>query len=302
MLWGRNSRAVVDAINPKLDEIRHSLPPGVTLEPYYDRTDLIRKTIGTVERNLLEGGLLVVTVLFLMLGSLRSGLLVATAIPLSMLCAFIGMAQAGISGNLMSLGAIDFGLIVDGSVVLVEAMLRGGAHETGEKRVRAMTDAALEVARPVAFAVGIITVVYLPILTLGGIEGKMFRPMAYTVVFALVGSLLLALTLVPALAAVALGRKPRTEEPFLVRWSKRAYAPVLRSATQHRIIVVCAALVLVAIGAAIGPFLGAEFIPKLDEGAFAIEVTRAAGVSLEQSIRDTTIMEKTLTKKLASPL
>ena len=224
MLWGRNSRTVVDALKDKIETLGGSLPPGVTIRPYYDRTDLIRRTIRTVIHNLFAGGLLVVAVLLLTLGSLRAGLLVALAIPLSMLCAFVGMVAAGISGNLMSLGAIDFGLIVDGAVVMVEAMARRGAGQTGQNRLRVMQETARQMARPVAFAVGIIIVVYLPILTLRGIEGKMFRPMALTVVFALAGSLLLALTLVPLLGSVLLQRGLPSREPFFVRWLHRAYA------------------------------------------------------------------------------
>jgi cobalt-zinc-cadmium resistance protein CzcA len=294
MLWGRNSRTVVDALKAKIDAISGSLPPGTTIRPYYDRTDLIRRTIRTVIHNLTAGGLLVIAVLLLTLGSLRAGLLVALAIPLSMLCAFVGMFAAGISGNLMSLGAIDFGLIVDGSVVMVEAMARRGAGEAGSRRLRAMQEAALEMARPVAFAVGIIIVVYLPILTLRGIEGKMFRPMAFTVVFALAGSLLLALTLVPLLASVLLQRRLPAREPFLIRGFHWAYGPALARAASRPVLVVAGAGILVVAGAALAPFLGAEFIPRLDEGAIAIEVMRLPGVSLPGALRDAAAIERTL--------
>ncbi|MCL7991911.1 MAG: efflux RND transporter permease subunit, partial [marine benthic group bacterium] len=189
MLMGENSREVVNRVKDRIESLRGSLPAGVTIETFYDRTDLVRRTIHTVEKNLLEGGLLVVAVLLLMLGNLRGGLIVASAIPLSMLFAFVGMVRAGVSGNLMSLGAIDFGLIVDGSVVMIENVFRKMSEEGSDQRetLDVVRDASVEVARPVAFAVGIIMIVYLPILTLSGVEGKMFGPMAMTVLFALGG-------------------------------------------------------------------------------------------------------------------
>ncbi|NNM05604.1 MAG: efflux RND transporter permease subunit [Gemmatimonadetes bacterium] len=204
MLMGENSRVVVERVKEKVQGLTESLPPGVTIEPFYDRTDLVRRTIHTVEKNLIEGGILVIAVLLLMLGSLRGGLIVASAIPLAMLFAFIGMVRAGVSGNLMSLGAIDFGLIVDGSVVMIENVFRlmSDKRSKGKPIQSVVREATMEVARPVAFAVGIIIIVYIPILTLTGVEGKMFRPMALTVMFALVGSLILALTLVPVLACL----------------------------------------------------------------------------------------------------
>ena len=195
MLMGENARVVADRVKTELEVIKSSLPKGVTVDSYYDRTDLVRKTIGTVSTNLIEGGILVIAVLLLMLGNVRGGLIVAAAIPLSMLFAFTGMVEAGLSGNLMSLGAIDFGLIVDGSVVMIENIVRrlGEARTAGRSKDDVIRDAGREVARPVFFAVLIIIIVYLPILTLEGVEGKMFRPMALTVVFALIGSLVLAL-------------------------------------------------------------------------------------------------------------
>ena len=204
MLIGENSGAVAERVKAKLQDIQPFLPKGVSVVPLYDRTDLVRRTIATVRRNLIEGGLLVVAVLLLLLGSWRGGLIVATAIPLSMLVAFTGMVEANISGNLMSLGAIDFGLIVDGSVVMVENIIRHLAdRRDGASVMDTVRAAAHEVARPIFFAVAIIVLVYLPILALGGVEGKMFRPMAATVLFALLGSLLFALTLMPALSFFA---------------------------------------------------------------------------------------------------
>jgi cobalt-zinc-cadmium resistance protein CzcA len=193
MLMGENSRVVSDRVNEKIKEIQKTLPKGVTIDTFYDRTDLVQRTIHTVGKNLLEGGLLVILVLLLLLGSLRGGLIVAASIPLSMLAAFIAMKAAGISGNLMSLGAIDFGLIVDGSVVMIENIFRVVHERHGEREVshlEKVRSAAHQVARPVVFAVGIIMIVYLPLLALRGVEGKMFRPMALTVVFALAASLL----------------------------------------------------------------------------------------------------------------
>ena len=203
MLMGENARVVVKEVKDKIEQIEKTLPEGVTIDTFYDRTELVQRTIKTVATNLIEGGLLVILVLLLLLGNLRGGLIVASAIPLSMLVAFTGMKLAGLSGNLMSLGAIDFGLIVDGSVVMIENIVRVLHERRDEKdvaHIEKVRAAALEVARPVVFAVGIIMIVYLPILGLRGIEGKMFQPMALTVVFALAGSLVCALTLMPVLA------------------------------------------------------------------------------------------------------
>jgi len=298
MLMGENSRDVAARVDAKIAEIRNTLPEGVTIETFYDRTELVRRTIGTVRTNLLEGGFLVVAVLLLLLGSLRGGLIVALAIPLSMLCAFIGMLYAGVSGNLMSLGAIDFGLIVDGSVVLVENVFRMMAQRregsTSEHTVR---EASREVARPIGFAVGIIMIVYLPILTLRGIEGKMFRPMAVTVVFALAASLLLALTVVPVLSALFIKRPPRHHETWLVRWLRRGYEPALLFAVGHRAIIVGCAAMVFALGVAIAPFLGGEFVPKLDEGAIALQVWRLPSVAVEEAASQSTRLEQVLRRE-----
>ena len=229
MLMGENSRVVAERVREELETIKRSLPKGVAIDPYYDRTELVKKTIATVERNLIEGGILVVAVLLLLLGNVRGGLIVASAIPLSMLFAFTGMVQAGLSGNLMSLGAIDFGLIVDGSVVMIENIVRrlGEQHRSGVSREEIIREAGREVARPIFFAVLIIAIVYLPILTLQGVEGKMFRPMALTVVFALIGSLILALTLMPVLAAVLFRGAISEREPRIMQWLKDRYRPLL---------------------------------------------------------------------------
>jgi cobalt-zinc-cadmium resistance protein CzcA len=296
MLMGENSRDVVNRVKEKIESLRGSLPAGVTIDTFYDRTDLVRRTIRTVERNLFEGGLLVVAVLLLMLGNLRGGLIVASAIPLSMLFAFVGMVRAGVSGNLMSLGAIDFGLIVDGSVVMIENVFRMMGEEGSEDRdtLDIVREASVEVARPVAFAVGIIMIVYLPILTLSGVEGKMFGPMAMTVLFALGGSLILALTLIPVLASLLLHKRPRHHETRFVRMLQRAYQPLLDRALNHRLAVVTSAAFLFVAGLGISTQLGAEFIPKLDEGAIALQVWRLPSVSVEEAASQSTHMESVI--------
>jgi cobalt-zinc-cadmium resistance protein CzcA len=301
MLMGENSRVVVDRVKEKIASLETSLPPGVTIDTFYDRTDLVRRTVRTVETNLLEGGLLVVAVLLLMLGNLRGGLIVASAIPLSMLFAFIGMVRFGVSGNLMSLGAIDFGLIVDGSVVMIENVFRlySEKQSEGKTPLEVVREASLEVARPVAFAVGIIMIVYLPILTLTGVEGKMFRPMALTVIFALAGSLILALTLVPVLASLVLRRAPKNHETWLVRFLRRGYQPLLDLALRHRLAVVGLAAILFASGVGFSARLGAEFIPRLDEGAIALQVWRLPSVSIEEAARQSTTLETVLLQEFS---
>jgi len=296
MLMGESSRVVVDDVKAKIAQLEPTLPAGVTIEPFYDRTELVRRTVHTVARNLTEGGLLVIVVLLLLLGNLRGGLIVASAIPISMLTAFIAMKQVGISGNLMSLGAIDFGLIVDGSVVMVENIVRvlhERRREEGVTHLETVRAAAHQVARPVVFAVGIIIIVYLPILALRGVEGKMFRPMALTVVFALTASLACALTLMPVLASLLLKRVSE-KEPFLFRWARRIYVPVLDRAMARRRVTVGVALAVFVVSLAVAPFLGAEFIPRLDEGAIAMQIWRLPSISLEQSNEISRIAERVL--------
>ena len=299
MLMGENSRDVTRRVQEKIDALRPSLPPGVTLDTFYNRTDLVRRTIRTVFTNLLEGGLLVVAVLLLMLGSLRGGLIVALAIPLSMLFAMIGMVRAGVSGNLMSLGAIDFGLIVDGSVVMIENVFRLSAKDGGKARstLDLVRKACTEVARPVAFAVGIIIIVYIPILSLTGIEGKMFRPMALTVIFALAGSLLLALTVIPVLASVGLRKNTSHRETTVVRFLRTRYTPALDWAFAHRWITIGVAALVFTGGLIVAPFLGAEFIPKLDEGAIALQVWRLPSVSVEEAAVQSSHLERVLMRE-----
>ncbi len=284
MLMGGNARVVSQAVQEKIEQIKKFLPEGVTIDTFYDRTDLVNRTIETVAKNLEEGGILVIVVLLLLLGNLRGGLIVASAIPLSMLVAFTAMRFAGLSGNLMSLGAIDFGLIVDGSVVMIENIVRFLHDRKDDDRphLEKVRAACHEVARPVAFAVGIIIIVYLPILALRGIEGKMFRPMALTVVFALCGSLVCALTLMPVLASLFL-KRVKEKEPFLFRIAKRAYYPILERLIDKPRRVFAMAVVAFFVSLSLVPFLGAEFIPRLDEGAIAMQIWRLPSVSLEKS-------------------
>ncbi len=285
MLMGANSRTVAEDVHARVQEIQKTLPEGVTIDTFYNRTELVQRTIRTVAMNLIEGGVLVVIVLLLLLGSFRGGLIVASAIPLSMLVAVIVMRGTDISGNLMSLGAIDFGIIVDGAVVIIESIVAYVAlhrDDSGRSHLEKVRAACHQVGRPVVFAVGIIMVVYLPILALRGIEGKMFRPMALTVVFAMGGSLICALTLMPVLASLFL-KKAVEKEPILFRLLRRMYTPLLARAMARPGRTGVAAFLVFAISLLIVPFLGAEFVPKLDEGAIAMQVWRLPSVSLETS-------------------
>lgn len=293
-LMGENTHDVTDGMKRRLDEIRESLPSDVEIVTVYDRTELVVEVLRTVRKNLFEGGLLVIAVLFIFLGNLRAGLIVALAIPLSMLFAFSGMLQVGIAASLLSLGAIDFGLIVDSSVVMVENCVRyvSGAGKGSDRR-ELVRQAAIEVRKPTMFGELIIIIVYLPILTLEGVEGKMFRPMALTVIFALAGSMLMSLTLMPALASMVLPRQMEHREPWLVRLAKHIYAPILRFTMQHKAVVIAFALcVLVLAFGVIAPNLGSEFVPQLSEGAIAINVVRLAGTSLEESLQNNTRIEQ----------
>ncbi|NQU12149.1 efflux RND transporter permease subunit, partial [bacterium] len=287
MLMGENSAVVTRALKQKLAEVGPTLPKDVKLEVLYDRTELVDQVIHTVQENLLVGALLVIAVLFAFLGNLRAGLIVASAIPLAMLFAGNLMLQAGISASLLSLGAVDFGLIVDGSVVMVENVMRRLAERqnqlgralTGEERHAVLISAPLEVARPVAFGVGIILIVFLPILALEGIEGKLFKPMALTMIFALAGSLILALVLTPVLTTLFLPKTIKEKEPWLVRLSHRLYEPALNFALRFRAVTLLGAVALLAVVAVIGSRMGGEFLPKLGEGAIVGTTVRLAGIS-----------------------
>ncbi len=292
MLAGENGREVAQATVQRLRRIAGKLPPGVEIRVVYDRSDLVNATIGTVERNLFEGAVLVAVILLLFLGNWRAAFIVTLAIPVSFLFMLTGMAQGKISANLMSLGAIDFGLIVDGAVVMVENILRhlaGKQHQLGRpltasERLVEVRRSAGEVARPMFFGVLIITLVYVPILALTGIEGKMFKPMALAVMLALGGSLVLALTLMPVLCSWFLRGKLSEQDGWLVRGAKAAYAPVLRGALRARWLVVVLAVLLFAGSGWVFARLGAEFIPQLDEGALSIQMVRGNSVGLEASI------------------
>lgn len=295
MLIGENSRLVVDRVKQKLSDIQKTLPPGVRVEPLYDRTDLVRRTIGTVSRSLLEGGLLVIAVLLLLLGSFRGGVLVSLAIPLSMLVAFTGMVQANISGNLMSLGAIDFGLIVDGSVVMVENILRRLGHrKVEEEPMGVIRRAAQEVARPTFFGVLIIALVYVPILTLRGVEGKMFRPMAMTVLFALGASLVIALVVMPVLSSFVFRKQGMEKETWLMHRAGLAYGPVLRRAMRFPLATAGLAGLVFLTSLALIPRLGAEFMPTLDEGSIVVMMYRVPGISVTESLHGNEIIENVL--------
>jgi heavy metal efflux system protein len=294
MLKGANALAVAERVKAEIARLLPSLPPGVVIEPFYDRAKLVYQVIHTVARNLTEGGLLVIAILFLLLGNWRGGLIVASAIPLSMLVAFTGMVYAGISGNLMSLGAIDFGLIVDGAVVMVENILRQKAAARGRDHLGVVRAAATEVARPIAFAVGIIIMVYVPILTLQGVEGKMFRPMAYTVIFALVGSLVLSLTLIPVLASFFLRAEPAEQDTLLLRGARRLYAPLLDAVMTWRKLTVTAAAITFALALFVVPFMGSEFLPRLDEGDITLNAWRLPSIALGESVRSTLHIERVL--------
>ena len=298
MLVGENSRTVVDAVKTRLTDIQKSLPRGIRIEPFYDRTDLVRRTIQTVRKNLIEGGLLVVAVLLLLLGSLRGGLIVSLAIPLSMLAAFVGMVRIGLSGNLMSLGALDFGLIVDGSVVMVENILRRLRGRNPDESTRDVVQSAgEEVARPIFFGVAIIVLVYVPILTLSGVEGKMFKPMAATVLMAVLASLVVALTVMPVLSWAVLRGTRRQEaesDTWIMRRFRRWYEPALARTLRFPKLTVAIALVIFAGSLIAVPFLGREFIPRLDEGSIVIMMYRLPGISLGESKHGNQIIEGVL--------
>ena len=295
MQYGDNASQVIAGVKAAVDEIGKQLPPGIELRPYYDRSDLVDRTISTVEHNLLEGAVLVVAVLLLVLGNLRAGLIVAVAIPVSMLMAFAGMRAFGLSGNLMSLGAIDFGLVVDGSVVMIENVLRRRAAGMDDDHPRASAwRAAAEVARPVTFAVLIISVVYLPVLSLSGVEGKMFRPMAAAVVLALLSSLLVTMTVMPALAAVFLTGKPGEKETWLMRGARWAYTPMLRRAENHPFLALALAAGLFATALFFGVRLGGEFLPQLAEGSVVVTSEKLPGINLDASLRTVGQIERVL--------
>ncbi len=299
MLMGENSYGVTTRQREKFEEVQKTLPKGVRMEAVYDRTVLVDRVIDTVRKNLLEGAFLVVLLLFVFLGNLRAGLICAAAIPLSMLFGFCGMLQAGIAGSLLSLGAIDFGIVVDSSVVVVENAVAKLAHHgpvSGQLRRDIVRDAAIEVRTPTVFGQLIIMIVYIPILTLQGVEGKMFRPMALTVVFVLIGSLIMSLTLIPVLASMFLPKRLEEKDVLVVRAAKWLYAPVLRVALNFRWAVLGFAAAMLFLAFQIAMNFGSEFVPRLSEGDVVIGIVRAPGTALEESIRINTDMERMLMK------
>lgn len=302
MLTGENSRVVARAVDARLDEVRRSLPDGVILRTVYDRTALVDRTIRTVTISLTEGALLVIVVLFVLLGNIRAALITALVIPLSMLMTAAGMLRAGVSGNLMSLGALDFGLIVDGAVIIIENCLRrfglaqtaAGRLLTREERHEVAASATAEVIKPSLFGVGIITAVYLPIFALEGVEGKMFHPMAFTVIFALTSAMILSLTLIPALIALSLTGKIKDHESPIIKQVRRGYLPLLaRSLDRPKTVLVGTALLLVLSGG-LASKMGTEFVPTLDEGDYALHALRIPGTSLSQSVAMQSQLEKSL--------
>ncbi len=302
MLMGANSGEVVTRAKETLKDVQKSLPKGITIKPYYDRTELVHRTTRTVGVNLAEAVALVALVLGLTLASLRAGSIVALAIPFALLGVFGGMWAFGVSGNLLSLGAIDFGLVVDGAIIIIENAQRRLAEErerlnrplTKEERDRVVLDASREVRGATAFGEAIIAVVYVPLLALEGVEGRMFRPMALTVLFALGSAFVLSLTLVPALASIALARDAHDKPSFFVRIAQRAYNPALAAAIKRPVIAVAIAIASVIGSAVLAQQMGRGFLPKLDEGSVVIAMVRLPSVSLNQSLAQTDAVERTL--------
>ncbi len=306
MLIGENSRTVSRAVAARLEQINRSLPVGVKAVTVYDRTNLVEKAIATVKKNLIEGAILVIAILFLFLGNIRAALITAMVIPLAMLFTFTGMFANKVSANLMSLGALDFGIIVDGAVVIVENAIRRLAHAqhkharvlTRSERFHEVFAAAKEARRPLIFGQLIIMVVYLPIFALTGVEGKMFHPMAFTVVIALLGAMILSVTFVPAAIAMFVTGKVKEEEGFVMRTARLRYAPVLKFVLGHRGLVFCIALVLIALSGFTATRMGSEFIPSLSEGDFALQALRVPGTSLTQSVDMQQRLEKAVMAKV----
>ena len=302
MLIGENSRTVSQAVAKKLEEINRSLPAGVVAVTVYDRTNLVEKAIATVKKNLFEGALLVVAVLFLFLGNIRAALITAMVIPLAMLFTFTGMFTNKVSANLMSLGALDFGIIVDGAVVIVENAIRRLAHAqqrhgrllTRSERLHEVFAAAKEARRALIFGQLIIMVVYLPIFALTGVAGKMFHPMAFTVVIALLGAMILSVTFVPAAIALFVTGKVKEEENLVMRTARRVYAPVLDWVMARRALVFGLAVLTIVASGAVASRMGSEFIPSLSEGDFAQQALRVPGTSLTQSVQMQQQLEKIL--------
>jgi len=300
MLMGENSRTVSQRVAAKIAEVNRTLPAGVIAKTVYDRTNLVNATITTVRNNLLEGAALVIVILFLLLGNLRAAFLTALVIPLSMLFTITGMVGNKVSGNLLSLGALDFGIIVDGAVIITENCIRclgKEQHRQGrllarEERFKVVFSSTREVLRPSIFGTFIIMVVYLPILTLAGIEGKMFRPMAFTVLTALFGAMVLSVTFIPAAVALFVTGRVKEKDNVIMKWVKRAYIPSLALSLRHRVPVVAAACLLVLASGLIATRMGTEFLPSLDEGDILVHGLRIPGTSLTQAVEMQNVLEK----------
>ncbi|WP_454903592.1 CusA/CzcA family heavy metal efflux RND transporter [Variovorax gossypii] len=305
MLIGENSRTVSQAVDKKMQEINRTLPAGVKAVTVYDRTVLVDKAIATVKKNLFEGAVLVIAILFLFLGNIRAALITALVIPLSMLFTFTGMVNQKVSANLMSLGALDFGIIIDGAVVIVENCVRRLAHAQAHKgrpltrseRFHEVFAASQEARRPLLFGQLIIMIVYLPIFALTGVEGKLFHPMAFTVVIALLGAMILSITFIPAAVALFIGNKVSEKENRLMVWAKRGYEPLLARVMSAKPLVITTAVVAVLLSGLLATRLGTEFVPSLSEGDFAIQALRIPGTSLTQSVEMQKQLERTLKEK-----
>ena len=302
MLVGENSRAVAQSVAQKVKEIQSSLPDGIVIEPVYDRTLLVDKAIDTVQKNLVEGALLVIVILFILLGNIRAALITAAVIPLAMLATITGMVNTGVSANLMSLGALDFGLIVDGTVIIVENCIRrlsesqkrSGAILPLKDRLELVFQGSNEVIRPSLFGILIITVVYIPLFTLTGVEGKMFQPMAATVIMALIAAMLFSITIVPAAVAMFMGGKVSETESFIIVAAKSLYRPIIHTALKLPWLVLIGSAVLVVSSIWTATRLGSEFIPQLDEGDIALHAMRIPGTGIEQAVAMQKTLESTL--------
>jgi len=304
MLIGENSRAVANGVAEKLEEIQPSLPAGITATAVYNRTDLIDKTLATVQTNLIEGAILVIVILFLFLGNVRAAILTASIIPIAMLMTVTGMLKTGVSANLMSLGALDFGLIIDGAVIIVENCLRRLSESARDRnspmnlneRLSVVFESTREVIRPALFGVFIITAVYIPIFALEGVEGKMFHPMAITVIIALVSAMILSITFVPAGVAILFTKPVKEKQSPIMRGARALYKPVLLLSLRFRKTIIAAAVALVVLSGLLVPFLGSEFVPNLDEGDIAMHALRIPGTSLDQAVRLQKGLETAITK------
>ena len=295
MLKGQNSRDVIARVKEKVEEIKKTLPEGVSIKPFYDQTNLVEQTVNTVKTNLLEGGTLVIVILLLMLGNIKAALIVSATIPLSLMFSFMGMKALGISANIMSLGAIDFGMIVDGSVVIVENTIKNLAHSDHKKSNFVIIQESIrEMAKPIVFGTLIITVVYLPILSLEGVEYKMFSPMVITVTCALIGSLLISLTFVPVMCNYILKGNVQEKENFVLHLVIKAYEKILQKSLKNNALVIILAVLSFVFSLMIVPLLGTEFIPKLDEGDILIEAKNIPGIAVSEAVKSSTRLEKAI--------